>query len=121
MHTFSGDSAVDYVTNVEASGSGDVSIKENLQPPPKRKKTAEQWKEKYFETIVNNDEKLSEANIKKANLKSYYKLLKSMHLEKQMHLKDYEINYLRATISDTLNDHPNYLSSYEIEDIDSNE
>lgn len=114
----SGNSAVDYVTDHEASGSGDVICNENLQPPSKKKKTAEQWKEKYFASIVDTGEKSCEADIIKSNLKSYHTLLKCMQLEKQMGLKDYEIDYLRATISDTLSKHPNYLSSYEVEDIE---
>lgn len=119
-----GGTAVDYITDAEPSGSGDMAHieDEDLLPQPKRmKKTAEMWKEKYFASIVNVEEKTSEAGIKASLLNAYHTLLQSIQLEETMHLTDIQINALRSTISPSLAEYPSYLSSYEVLDIDNSE
>lgn len=108
---------MDYITDVEPSGSDAVSCKVDEEPPSKKKKSGESWKEKYFESIVNVEEKLSDPEIKKKQLKAYHTLLKCIKLEEELKLKEYEISYLRVTISTTLNEYPSHHSTYEVEQI----
>lgn len=115
-----GDTAIDGITDQEPSGSSSVVNTEDSFEPPAKKKSAEQWKEKYFKSIVDVGEKSSSAGVQKSKLKAYHTLLQCIQMEKQMKLKDFEINYLRSTISPTLNDYPTHLTSYTIEDVELN-
>lgn len=117
MKSAKGETVVDYITEAELSGSGDLADdkSEDLSPPPKRsKKSAEVWKETYFESFVNVEEKTCEVGIKKSLLKSYHTLLQCIQLEESMCLTDIQINCLRSTISPSLTEYPSYLSSYEV-------
>lgn len=123
FYPFKGKTAVDYVTNLESSGNDSPKLpldltEEDFQPPPKKKMSAEMWKEKYFASIVNVEEKSSDAEIKKAHLKAYHTLLQCIQMEEKMGLKDYEISYLRSTVSATLSEYPSYLSTYCVEDME---
>lgn len=115
-----GDTAVDGITEQEASGSSSALNTDDSFEPPAKKKSAEQWKEKYFKSIVDVESKSSDAAVQKSTLKAYHTLLQCIQMEKQMKLKHFEISYLRSTISPTLNEYPNHLTSYTVEDVELN-
>lgn len=132
-----GSAAVDYINTIEPSGSNAISnsSKENdfanidevitidsIPSVAKKRKTSvvynksqnESWKEKYFQNMVEIDEKYNEANIRKADLKSYNLLLRSMSLEKTLQLKEHEIIGLRSSISPNLVLLPTHFSEFTV-------
>lgn len=56
--------------------------KTHTQTAESEKGQSEPWKEKYFKSMLNNEEKFTEAGIRKAHLKSYNLLLRNISLEK---------------------------------------
>lgn len=130
-----GNVAVDYIQPIEASGNDHViDLEKNvaLTSSKKKRKLSDDvkyerahskkhmpdlWKEKYFESITNNDEKLSSAKIKKIELESYHILLQSIILEKRLELSETEILGLRSAISSNLTKIPSYLSEIAVEKV----
>lgn len=82
-----------------------------------KKQASESWKEKYFDQMTSNDNKLCTANIQMAELKSYNLLLRNMDLEKSLGLTAPDIAGLRAVISPNLINLPSYLTNFVQEDI----
>lgn len=80
-----GDTSVNYIDTIEPSGSSgmDQSSKE-LHPEAKNKKSSEIWKEKYFASIVNVDEKCADVKILQSRLIAYHNLLQCIQLEEKM-------------------------------------
>lgn len=129
-----GNAAVDYIQPIEASGSDQVvelpEAETNTAAAKKRKSLnddknegvyskkhmVESWKEKYFESMTNNDDRLCKAKIRKIELESYNLLLKNISLERALDLRDHEIFALRSAISANLNEIPSYLSEFRLEE-----
>lgn len=80
------------------------------------KKQDESWKEQYYKSMVTNDEKLCDANIQKAELKSYNLLLRALTLEKSLGLQEHEIIGIRSSINTNLIKLPTHLSQITVED-----
>lgn len=129
-----GNAAVDYVQPIEASGSDQAANLEEIEEPTvsqKRRPPAEDdknekvylkknkfesWKEKYFESMASNDERLIDAQIRKIELQSYNLLLQNIGLEKSLELQDHEILALRSTISPNLSSIPSHLTQFIVEE-----
>lgn len=127
-----GNAAVDYIQSVEASGSDQIKNVSKIEEPKTKKRRSskddndervyskkhmpELWKEKYFQLMSNNDERLCNAKIRKIELESYHLLLQNIDLEKSMGLQAHEIYALRSEISPNLAKIPSYLTKIVLED-----
>lgn len=74
------------------------------------------WKEKYFQSIVDTEKTMCNSKVVTSNLKSYNLLLCSIKLEKELGLSEPFINLLRASIDPSLNEYPNCHSEVIVED-----
>lgn len=90
---FKGKTAVDYITDVEPLVTDSVST-ENIQTQESKhesttvernKKTEKSdWREKYYNSILETDEKKIGSEVLMTKLKSYNLLLKNIELENKM-------------------------------------
>lgn len=135
MRSAKGDAAVDYIQPIEASGNEKVIDLDAIEEPKisakkrkfpndddasqkvySKKHVSESWKEKYFQSMSNNDERICEAKLRKIELESYNLLLQNIGLEKSLGLQDHEIIALRSTISPNLASVPSYLTQFLLEE-----
>lgn len=90
---FKGNAAVDYATEVEPVVGGsvvsdDIQTQQSQHEPTisekSKKKEKSDWREKYYNSILETDEKKTDSEVLMTKLKSYNLLLKNIELENRM-------------------------------------